>query len=149
MMRRFRMLVVTAAFTAIGMHANAGPPYLTDDPEPPPFGHYEAIFFTMGLEADGIAAGTLPAMEFNYGGFPNTQLHVLLPLGFAASGSGTKFGAADAELGVKYRFIQEDEQGWRPQVATYPVVEIPLAPARNGFASRSVDTFLPVWAQKD
>src|SRR5436305_10895668 len=108
MMRRFRTLVVTAAFTATGMRANAGPPYRTDDPEPPPFGHYEAIFFTMGLAADGIAAGTLPAMEFNYGGFPDTQLHVMLPLGLAASGSGAKFGAADAELGVKYRFIQED-----------------------------------------
>ena len=108
-----------------------------------------AALVKRSIRSPSIAAGSLPAIEVNYGGFENTQLHVMLPLGFAANGPGTKFGAADVELGAKYRFIEEDEQGWRPQVATYPVVEIPLEPARNGFASRSVDTFLPVWAQKD
>jgi len=149
MLHRFRMLILSVAFMAIAMDANAGPPYLTDDPEPPPLGHYEAVFFTMGLMADGIATGALPAMEFNYGGFPDTQLHVLLPLGFSTSDASGTFGAADAELGIKYRFIEEDEHGWRPQVATYPQIGIPLGPARNGFASRSVDLFLPLWAQKD
>jgi hypothetical protein len=149
MMNRFGVAVLGFALIALTSRARAGPPYLTDDPEPPPYGHYEAVFFTMGLQADGIAAGALPAMEFNYGGFPDTQLHVMLPLGFAAGGQGMKFGGADAELGVKYRFIDEDEEGWRPQVATYPQVEIPLAPASSGFASRSVDMFLPLWAQKD
>jgi hypothetical protein len=143
-----RIRIVALALAALTSRADAGPPYLTDDPEPPPLGHYEAVFFTMGLDADGTAAGALPAMEFNYGGFEDTQLHVMLPLGFSA-GSGSAFGAADVELGVKYRFIEEDEHGWRPQIATYPQVEIPLAPARNGFASRGVDCFLPLWAQKD
>jgi hypothetical protein len=149
MARRFHSIVVSLASLLLAPRASAGPPYLTDDPEPPPYGHYEAILFTMGVAADGAAAGALPAMEFNYGGFPNTQLHVMLPLGFAASGEETKFGSSDAEIGVKYRFVQEDEQGWRPQVATYPQIEIPLAPASNSLASRSVDAFLPLWVQKD
>jgi hypothetical protein len=148
MANRFSIVVFAVAFL-LAPCARAGPPYLTDDPEPPPFGHYEAVFFTMGLEAEDMAAGALPAMELNYGGFPDTQLHVMLPLGFASGDDGARLGAADAELGVKYRFIQEDEEGWRPQVATYPLVEIPLGPARDGFASRSVDLFLPLWAQKD
>jgi hypothetical protein len=148
MANRFSIVVFAFAFLFV-QRARAGPPYLTDDPEPPPFAHYEAVFFTKGLEAEGTTAGALPAMEFNYGGFPNTQLHVMLPLGFASGDEGTKFGAADAEFGVKYRFVQEDEEGWRPQVATYPQVEIPLGPARDGLASRSVDLFLPLWVQKD
>src|SRR5262249_10106836 len=106
-------------------------------------------FFTQGLIADGAATGSLPAMEFNYGGFPDTQLHIQLPVGFASDGEGAKFGVADAELGVKYRFIEEDEASWRPQIAVYPLIELPLAPASYGFASRSVDLFLPLWAQKD
>ncbi|HEX3430071.1 MAG TPA: hypothetical protein VHT03_04225 [Rhizomicrobium sp.] len=149
MARSSAVLAASVAIAALTSPAGAGPPYLTDDPEPPPFGHYEAVFFTMGLEANGIANGALPAMEFNYGGFPDTQLHVMLPVGFASGDERTRFGAADAELGVKYRFVDEDEQGWRPQVATYPQVEIPLGPASNGFANRSVDVFLPLWAQKD
>jgi hypothetical protein len=148
MASRFRVRV---AFTIIALAspAAAGPPYLTDDPEPPPFGRYEAVFFTTGLEADGTAAGALPAVEFNYGGFPDTQLHVMLPLAFTTAGPGATFGAGDAEIGVKYRFIEEDDQGWRPQVATYPAIQIPLAPASNGLAGRSLNTFLPLWAQKD
>lgn len=149
MPRSVSLPAALTAFALLAARADAGPPYLTDDPEPPPFGHYEAVFFTMGLEAEGAATGALPAMEFNYGGFPDTQLHVMLPLGFAAGAEGTKLGAADAEIGVKYRFVDEDESGWRPQIATYPQVEVPLAPASNGFASRSVDVFLPLWAQKD
>ena len=137
------------AVLALATRAIAGPPYLTDDPEPPPFGHYEAVFFSMGLTANDTTAGAFPALEFNYGGFPDTQLHVMLPLAFTTDGPGTKFGASDVELGVKYRFVEEDEQGWRPQIATYPAIQIPLAPASNGLASRSVNTFLPLWAQKD
>jgi len=129
--------------------ARAGPPYLTDDPEPPPLGHWEAVLFTTGLQAGGTATGVLPAMEFNYGGLSDTQLHVLVPLGFAAGGGeAASFGGTDVELGVKYRFIEEDEQGWGPQVAAYPIIEVPIASSRNGLATRSVDAFLPVWAQK-
>ncbi|HLY05427.1 MAG TPA: hypothetical protein VKR31_06740 [Rhizomicrobium sp.] len=145
----YRLGIVAALALLFAAPARAGPPYLTDDPEPPPYGHYELLFFTTGFGANGGATGDLPAMEFNYGGFPDTQLHVQLPVGFATGDEGTKFGAGDAELGVKYRFIEEDEAGWRPQVALYPLVEIPLAAASNGFASRSVDLFLPLWAQKD
>ncbi|HEY2445002.1 MAG TPA: transporter [Rhizomicrobium sp.] len=141
---RYAILIFALATTA----ANAGPPYLTDDPEPPPLHRWEAVFFTMGAVAQGTATGALPALEFNYGGFENTQLHIELPLGFQADG-GDKFGPADIELGVKYRFIDEDERGWRPQVATYPQVEIPTASSRNGFSSPGVNLFLPLWLQKD
>lgn len=147
MAHRFGIAAVLALF--ISPLAYAGPPYLTDDPEPPPYGRYELVFFTMGIETNGAAAGALPAMEFNYGGFPDTQLHVQLPVGFTSGNEGARFGAADAELGVKYRFMEEDEAGWRPQAAIYPLVELPLAPASNGVASRGVDLFLPLWAQKD
>jgi len=148
--RAIRMVLLGLGLGVRAIQADAGPPYLTDDPEPPPLGHWEMVLFTMGLKADGTAAGALPATEINYGGFEDTQLHILVPLGFAAGeGEGAKFGGADVEVGVKYRFIQEDEQGWRPQVATYPVIEIPTASSRNGLASRGVDYFVPVWAQKD
>jgi hypothetical protein len=141
-------LLPIAALVAVATTAKAGPPYLTDDPEPPPLHHWEAVFFTMGALADGTATGSLPAIEFNYGGFENTQLHIMVPLGFAANGDGARFGGADIELGVKYRFVEEDDSGWRPQLAVYPQLEIPVGSGSNGFATQSADLFLPVWGQK-
>ena len=137
------------ALLAASTPARAGPPYLTDDPEPPPLHRWEAILFTTGTLADGTATGVLPAIEFNYGGFEATQLHIMVPVGFHAGGhEEAQFGAADIELGVKYRFIEEDEQGWRPQVAVYPQFEIPTDSDRNGLSSAGVDVFVPAWAQK-
>ena len=114
MSRRFHMHVprvcLILALFAATTAANAGPPYLTDDPETPPLHRWEAVLFTMGTIADGTATGALPAIEFNYGGFEATQLHIKVPIGFQAGGHDkTEFGGADIELGVKYRFVEEDE----------------------------------------
>jgi hypothetical protein len=47
--------------------------------------------------------------------------------------------------GVKYSFIQEDDNGWQPQVGIFPQIFIPV-----GSASRSTPTtgLLPIWIQK-
>ena len=87
------------ALIAATSAANAGPPYLTDDPETPPLHRWEAVLFTMGTIADGAATGALPAIEFNYGGFEATQLHIKVPIGFQAGGHDeTEFGGADIDL---------------------------------------------------
>ena len=45
---------------------------------------------------------------------------LIAPLAFdAPSGSGTKFGMGDTELGVKYRFVAEDADGWRRRSASF------------------------------
>ncbi len=60
--------------------AYAGPPFLTDDPEPVPFKNAEFYIFT---QADRASDGTSlagPAFEFNVGAAPNLQLHVVASL---------------------------------------------------------------------
>jgi hypothetical protein len=47
--------------------------------------------------------------------------------------------------GEKYRFLQEDDQGWRPQVAFFPQVFIPVGPANRG---APVTELFPLWLQK-
>src|ERR1700734_434164 len=94
-MHVLRVCLILALIAATSA-ASAGPPYLTDDPETPPLHHWEAVLFTMGTVADGTATGALPAIEFNYGGFEDTQLHIMVPIGFRADGyDETKFGGAD------------------------------------------------------
>ena len=53
---------------------------------------------------------------------------------------GHPWGAAS-----NYRFIEEDDNGWRPQVAFFPQAFIPVGPANRG---APVTELFPVWLQK-
>jgi hypothetical protein len=144
-------LALSAAITiaAASTIASAGPPFRTDDPEPVDYQHWEVYAFSTATEARPDTAGVLPGVEINYGAAPTLQLHVIAPLAFdAPHGSGTRFGYGDTEFGVKYRFIQEDEEGWRPQIGVFPLLEAPTGDASRGLGSGHAHEFLPVWAQK-
>jgi hypothetical protein len=129
--------------------ALAGPPFRTDDPEPVGYQNFEFYTFTTGTRLTGDTAGVGPAFEFNYGLTEDIQLHVVAPFGFdSPSDAPDHFGYSDTEFGVKYRFIQEDEKGWRPQVGVFPLVELPTGNDNNGLGAGYTRVFLPVWLQK-
>ena len=108
----------------------AGPPFLTDDPEPVPFKHWELyLFSTIDATRKGTN-GTGPAFEFNVGALPNLQVHLILPLGFTVpKGEPSAYGLGDMEFGLKYRFIQETD--YRPMVGVFPQLEIPTGDANR------------------
>lgn len=87
----------------------AGPPFVTDDPEPVEYQHVELYLASLPThDADGWS-GTLPHLEVNYGAAPNLQLHLIAPVAFAAPKHGsTQFGYGDTEPGAKYRFLDEN-----------------------------------------
>jgi subtilisin family serine protease len=130
--------------------ANAGPPFRTDDPEPVDYMHYEFYtpFFT-GTHVRGDTSGVGPAFELNYGLIPNGQLHIVAPLAFDSPAGGAKqFGYGDTELGFKYRFIQEDEKGVRPQVGVFPFLELTTGNESQGLGAGHLRVYLPLWVQK-
>jgi hypothetical protein len=134
----------------IALHpASAGPPFRTDDPEPVEYQHWEFYTFSTGTHVSGDTSGVLPAWEFNYGLIPNGQLHIVAPLAFdSPSGGSTLFGYGDTELGFKYRFIDEDKDGTRPQVGIFPMLELPTGNQNRNLGAGRVRLFLPVWVQK-
>jgi hypothetical protein len=125
----------------------AGPPYVTDDPEPVEYRHWE-VYLASQLSHDVDSwSGTAPHIEANYGAFPNFQLHVIAPLAFVRPAwRSTQYGYADTELGGKWRFIQETS--WRPQVGTFPLLELPTGDRERGLGSGHARVFLPLWLQK-
>lgn len=140
------------AFVGIGapLPVAAGPPFLTDDPEPVDYGGWEIIGFSMGTMVHGDSAGILPGVEINYGALPGVQLHVKVPVAFnSQSVTGTQFGYGDAEIGVKYRFINPGDDDWLPQVAAYPAVSAPAGDAARGLGTGMTHAFLPLWVQKN
>jgi hypothetical protein len=135
----------------------AGPPFLTDDPEPVDYEHVEINFFTQATASKSGVSGILPGIDMNYGLMPDVQLHIQPQMAYNEFGGrhtlfgdhdGT-YGYGDTELGLKYRFINETEDGWWPEVAIYPLVEIPTGSAHENLGSGYAQEFFPIWLQKD
>lgn len=126
----------------------AGPPFLTDDPEPVDYQHWEFYVFGNGdhTSLDNFAING-PAVELNYGVLPDTQLHLVLPMTtVGANGAPTEVGLGDMELGVKYRFVHETDR-W-PQIGIFPMAELPTGEARRGLGNGRTWFRLPLWLQK-
>jgi hypothetical protein len=139
-------------FVGVGMplSTQAGPPFLTDDPVPVDYGHWETIGFSLGTLVHGDATGTLPGVEINFGARPDVQLHLKLQATFnSQSITGTEFGYGDTEIGVKYRFIDSQEDDWWPEFAIYPAVNAPTGDTARGLGTGATHAFLPLWVQKD
>ena len=138
-------LALGLALLALPAAASAGPPFLTDDPAPTDFKHWEiyAPLFTAagsGKEFDGWLGA-----EINYGAAPDLQLTLDLPAAFAHDAGGAQWGAGDVAASVKYRFYHDEAAGL--QIAAFPAVTLPTA--SHGLGAGRVTAFLPVWAQKD
>jgi hypothetical protein len=129
--------------------AIAGPPYLTDDPEPVPYQHFEFYTLSTGTAVRGGTEGEGPAFEFNYGLIPDGQIHIIAPFTFNIPvGGASQFGYGDTELGFKYRFIGEEQDGLRPMVGVYPLVELPSGNENLGLGAGYTRAYFPIWIQK-
>ncbi len=124
----------------------AGPPFETDDPQTVDYKHWEYYISSINTVQHGTWTGTSPHFEVNYGLVPNVQVHLLLPMNYSYSkNTGTDFGYAYTELGVKYRFMQESKD--IPQIGVFPIIEMPTV-HNNEFSNGKAQVYLPVWAQK-
>ena len=144
-----RHLPVVAALTILGIAGTAygGPPFVTDDPEPVDYQHWEFYVASQDSKLGGDWSGTGPHFELNYGVAPNVQLHMIAPLAYDAPPDGSShYGYGDTEIGVKYRFIQETN--YLPQVGVFPLLELPTGSESDNLGNGHLQAFLPVWLQK-
>jgi hypothetical protein len=125
--------------------ARAGPPFVTDDPEPTDTGHWENYLYSQGASTASQSLRAQAGIEINYGAAANTQLSWAVPIDPNPGPGGMGVVWAPLGGGVKYRFIQEDKDGWRPQVGLFPQVFIPVGPLNHG---AHVTELLPLWLQK-
>lgn len=125
--------------------AYAGPPFLTDDPEPTETGHWEIYAPEFDAAGKGAAFDGSFGAELNYGAAPNLQLTFGLPIAYAHDEAGFHTGRGDLRISAKYRFFQDEAAGF--SVAVFPGVTFPTA--SHGLGSPHVTALLPVWAQKD
>ncbi len=139
------------AIAAGGLIAGAipawgGPPFVTDDPEPVDYKHFETY---LASEQTGTQSGhtTTNLLEVNYGAMPDLQLSVTIPYVLSSpAGLPKQAGMGDLVFGAKYRFMQETET--RPMMAIYPIVIAANGNSAKGLGNGGQQYFLPVWIQK-
>jgi hypothetical protein len=137
---------LAAVLFAAPAPALAGPPYVSDDPEPTDYRHWEIYVFATGGGRQGETAADA-GVDLNYGAARDLQLTAVLPLSYDRAAGTTRVGAGDVELAAKYKFLHQKKGGLMPDVALFPRVFLPTA--GSGLGSKRVQLFLPLWAQKD
>ncbi|HEY9165068.1 MAG TPA: hypothetical protein VIS48_02790 [Candidatus Kryptonia bacterium] len=145
---RLLAIVLASSFALFPFTLFAGPPFRTDDPVPVPYMHGELYLFSSGVTDASATSGIGPAVEFNFGVFHNTQFHVVVPLAYNLPRSGTSYaGLGDTEVGVKFRFLNQSDIV--PDVATFPLVELPTGNESRSLGNGKAQIYLPLWLQKD
>ena len=144
---RYSTLAAVGMLLSVAWPAMAGPPYVTDDPEPTDAGKWEIYGFATGTSFDHGVDGE-SGFDVNYGGAKDLQLSAVVSLGYNHNtGSDAHVGFADTELGAKYRFLHQSDGSWMPDLSLFPKIELPTGNGR--FGSGRVGFSIPFWAQKD
>jgi hypothetical protein len=102
--------------------AQGGPPFLTNDPGTPGDANWEINLGSMQSVARAGSAYQVPQLDINLGLGDRIQLTYEIPYALQASaGQPVHSGWGNALSGVKWRFLDQGEQGW--QLSTFPQIE--------------------------
>lgn len=141
---KLRSALSAAGLALAAVPAIAGPPYITDDPAPTDVGRWEIYAFSGGDGRRSTIDGDT-GLDLNYGPAKDIQLTATLPLSFShAPHERWREGTGDAELAVKYRFLDDEKTG--VSAALFPRVILPTSSIDSG---ERVRLLLPIWLEKD
>lgn len=140
-----RTILGLAWLLAIGS-ARAGPPFVTDDPEPVSPGGWEINVPFILEHTPGTTEMDTPLFDLNYG-FAGLQLKAEFPIKVVnEDDGGTTAGAGDLLVGVKWRFLNNEESQF--QLATYPQLLAPTGNHRRSLGQGQPAYLLPLLVQK-
>jgi hypothetical protein len=146
------LLAVSLCFVMpVCVRAQAGPPLLTDDPDTPGDHHWEINLAMTFSQTPSERLLGLPLLDVNYGLGQRLQLKAELPwlIRQDRNDTGTESGWGSTNLGVKWRFINQDKQGFAMSV--YPQLEFRTSSAsvRKGLIEGGAELRLPVEVSHD
>jgi hypothetical protein len=135
-----RRTAIVVAVLGMASPALAGPPFVSDDPEPTDYKHFEIYTFNAGTAVRGDLSGS-SGIDFNYGAAPDLQLTATIPGAYdLPTGSAASFGLGNVELAAKYRFLHQDSFGL--DVSVFPRVFLP-SPSKS-VGTNTVSLLLPL-----
>ena len=141
---RFTWFGVAVAWLSLSALAFAGPPFLSDDPKPTDFEHYEIYLFANATFASQEKEGAA-GIDFNYGATPDLQLTAVLPMAYELSThEGSRAGVGNIELAAKFRVLHQESVGW--DVAIFPRV---FLKSPSDLGEQHAALLIPIWVGKD
>lgn len=142
-------VLAVAGLLSVASPALAGFPFQTDDSGTQGAGHVELDLFVQYSRYNSGSSGSLPGISFAYGVTDNLDLTLGVPFTMSqTNGVGTNVGIGDVSAGIKFRFIDEDTEGWRPGVAFSPTVIFSSGSQARGTGLGYTRAYLPVWISK-
>jgi len=116
---------------AVTARAQAGPPFLTNDPGTPGNANWEINLGSMQGIARSASSYQIPQIDLNFGLGDRIQLTYEVPYVLQTSaGQPLESGWSNGYPGLKWRFLDQGEGGW--QMSTFPQVETAASlPARQ------------------
>jgi hypothetical protein len=141
-----RALAITGC-VLVQSWAEAGPPFVTDDPETPSTGGWEINLPFVITRTDAATEMDVPLVDLNYG-LPKLQLSMDIPIRVSREDEdGGKAGLGDLLLGVKWRFLENARSQF--QLAINPQWLVPTGDHSRGLGEGNTAFLFPVLAQKD
>jgi len=125
--------------------ADAGPPFLSNDPGTPGNANWEINIAATQTTLHGLSVWQLPQLDVNYGVGERIQLTAEIP--YVVLNSSTQpqaSGWGNANPGVKWRFFDQGENGW--QISAFPMYQTggSADALRKGIAVEGPRIFLPL-----
>jgi hypothetical protein len=148
---RSAALLLAAAWLSAGMlqlprpaRADAGPPFLTNDPDTPGDGNWEINIGYVSTLTHLVDTHQLPQLDLNFGVGDRIQLTYEIPYVLQMRDGARESGWSNALPGVKWRFFDQGENGW--QLSTFPQLETAGSPSarRTGIAVDGPRLLLPL-----
>jgi hypothetical protein len=125
--------------------AQAGPPFLTNDPGTPGNVNWEINLGSMQTIARGVSSYQVPQIDLNFGVGDRIQLTYEVPYVLQTStGRPLESGWGNGYPGFKWRFLDQGEDGW--QMSVFPQVETAgsLLARQKGIAEAGPRYLLPI-----
>ena len=138
-----KLTIGACLFTLMGP-AQAGPPLITNDPDTPGPGKWEINLAATGAANSDEWALDVPDLDINRGVGERIQLSIHATWAHARQQGTWGTGLGDDELGLRYRFLDEDTSGVSVAVQPLYVRAWSAAARRRGLASEHPEWVLPL-----
>jgi hypothetical protein len=135
------------------MHAQGGPPFITDDPGTPGNRQWEINMAATAIHNPGQSSYQLPSIDVNYGWGDRIQLMYSPSLAVATDEHNTtRAGLGETQFGVKWRYFEHHRSGEAKSdenmnfsLGTYPqaLINNPTSSVSRGIVENGPQYYLP------